>query len=72
MCIFLIWLTIIGVDYTKNKNHYSLKTRDTRKLSNRKAYRLYSFFNLDLTLFNLCYYNEVNFTLKFNFVLYDV
>ena len=30
------------------------------------------FFNLGLTIFNLCYYNEINFTLKFNFVLYDV
>lgn len=72
MCIALVWLTIIGVDYVKNKHHYHLKIRDTRKLNNRKAYRLYSFFNLGLTIFNLCYYNEINFTLKFNFVLYDV
>ena len=28
--------------------------------------------DLGLTIFNLCYYNEINFTLKFNFVLYDV
>lgn len=72
MCIALVWLTIIGVDYVKNKHRYHLKIRDTRKLNNRKAYRLYSFFNLGLTIFNLCYYNEINFTLKFNFVLYDV
>lgn len=64
--------TYIGVDYVKNKHRYHLKIRDTRKLNNRKAYRLYSFFNLGLTIFNLCYYNEINFTLKFNFVLYDV
>ena len=31
-----------------------------------------NFFNLGLTIFNLCYYNKINFTLKFNFVLYDV
>jgi len=34
--------------------------------------RLYSFFNLGLTIFNLCYYNTVDFDLKFNFVLYDI
>ena len=42
MCIALVWLTIIGVDYVKNKHRYHLKIRDTRKLNNRKAYRLYS------------------------------
>ena len=72
MCFALVWLTIIGVDYTKNKHTYYLKIRDTRKYRNNSTYRLYSFFNLGLTIFNMCYYNSVNFTLKFNFVLYDV
>ncbi len=30
MCIALVWLTIIGADYSKNKHHYHLKIRDTR------------------------------------------
>lgn len=71
MCIALVWLIIIGVDYVKNKHHYYLKIRDTRKLSNNSTTRLYSFFNLGLTIFNRCY-NTVNFTLKFNFILYEV
>ena len=37
MCIAFVWLTIIGVDYVKNKHCYHLKIRDTRKLNNRKA-----------------------------------
>lgn len=71
MCFALVWLTIIGVDFVKNKHHYHLYIRDTRKHSNSTS-KLYSFFNLGLTIFNRCYYNFVDFTLKFDFVLYDV
>lgn len=72
MCIALVWLTIIGADYVKNKHHYHLKIRDTRKHKNNTTSRLLSFFNLGLTIFNRCYYNSVDFILKFNFVLYDI
>ena len=72
MCIALVWLTIIGTDYVKNKHHYHLKIRDVRRHKNNSTTRLYSFFNLGLTIFNRCYYNNVNFVLKFNFVLYDI
>ena len=72
MCVALVWLTIIGVDYVKNKHNYHLKIRDTKKRRNNTTSRLYSFFNLGLTIFNKCYYNYVSFTLKFDFVLYDV
>ena len=72
LCIALTWLTIIGSDYVKNKHHYHLKIRDIRKFKDNTTSRTYSFFNLGLTIFNLCYYNYVDFTLKFNFVLYDV
>lgn len=74
MCIALVWLTIIGVDYCKNKNHYSkyLKIRDTYKKKNSTPSRFSSYFNLGLTIFNRCYYNYINFTLKFDFVLYDI
>lgn len=72
MCVALVWLTIIGADYVKNKHHYHLKVRDTRKRRDGSSHRYLSLFNLGLTIFNLCYYNHVDFTLKFNFVLYDV
>lgn len=72
MCVALVWLTIIGVDYVKNKHNYHLKIRDTRKHKDNTKTRLFSYFNLGLTIFNLCYYNTVNFTLKFDFVLYDL
>ena len=72
MCIALLWLTILGVDYVKNKHHYHLHIRDAKKRKDGSTNRLISFFNLGLTIFNLCYYNSINFVLKFNFVLYDV
>ena len=72
MCIALVWLTIIGSDYVKNKHHYHIKIRDTRKHRDNSTSRLFSLFNLGLTIFNLCYYNSIDFILKFDFVLYDL
>lgn len=72
MCIALTWLTIIGSDYTKSKHRYHIKVRDVHKRNNKNPIRSYSLFNFGLTIFNLCYYNHVDFRLKFNFVLYDV
>ena len=72
MSIALVWLTIIGVDYCKNKHTYHLRIRDVRKHSDNTRTRIYSYFNLGLTIFNLCYYNFVDFRLKFNFILYDI
>ena len=72
MCIALVWLTIIGSDYVKNKNKYHLKIRDVRKHKNGSTTRLYSLFNIGLSIFNLCYYNYIDFKLKFNFLLYDI
>ena len=72
MCVALTWLTIIGSEYTKNKHRYNFIIRDVHSHKDRKSTRIYSLFNLGLTIFNLCYYNSTCFNLKFNFVLYDV
>lgn len=72
MCIALIWLTIIGADYSKNKNNYRIKIRDTRISKDSNHIRVISLFSVGLILFNLCYYNYIDFFLKFNFILYDI
>lgn len=72
MCVALVWLTILGIDYSRNKSRCHLRIRDAKRNRKGTPVRLLSYFNLGLTIFNLCYYNTVNFTLKFDFVLYDV
>lgn len=72
MCVALLWLTIIGADYSKNKSHSHFNIRDVQNHSNSQPSRRFSLFNLGLTIFNRCYYNNVDFLLKFNFVLYDI
>lgn len=71
-CIAILWLTIIGADYSKNKNGYKIYIRDSRKSKSNNKFRTISLFNLGLTIFNICYYNNIDFNLKFNFVLYDI
>ena len=73
MCIALLWLTILGVDYSKNKGHFKnwFKFRASKKNgSNFK--RCFSLFNTGLFFFNLafCSYNYC--IIKCNFLLYDV
>lgn len=72
MCVALTWLVIIGADYIKNKHHYHLKIRDVHKFRDGRTSRIFSLFNLGLIIFNKCYFNYIDFTLKFTFVLYDI
>ena len=44
LCIAYVWLVIIGVDYSKNKNHYHIFVRDTKKDENGHTIRILSFF----------------------------
>jgi len=71
VCIANVWLTILGVDYIKNYNHYKKKVniRYTRKY-NGKFERIISDFNLGLTLFRRLYNSTINFIIKCNMKLY--
>lgn len=72
--IATIWLTIIGSDYLKNKNHYSKKLaiRDTKKTKSGRVKRVISLFNVGLIVFNKLFNKTINLRLKCNFILYDV
>lgn len=69
-----LWLTIIGVDYSKNKKSYlkKLKIRDTKKTKTGNIKRIISFFNLGLTIFNKLLNSIIDLKLKCNFILYDI
>ena len=73
LCIAILWLTILGAYYAKNKGHFKsyFKFRYSKKNgSNYK--RTFSMFNSGLMFFNLAFesYNYV--LLKCDFILYDI
>ncbi len=81
MNIAILWLTIIGADYSKSGNKISKFFRIPHSYrvtsgcsNNSKANyrRYYSIFNTGLILFNLVYESPHYYNLKFNFKLYDV
>lgn len=70
-CIALVWLIILGVDYSKNKKHSKFSLRDVRFVKGSRK-RCISFLSLGLDIFNFCYNSFYDFHLKCNFILYDI
>lgn len=73
MCVALLWLTILGADYSKNKNHFKnyLKIRCSKK-NGSNSKRTLSLFNTGLLYFNLAYCCTKYAVIKCNFLLYDI
>ena len=72
-CIAILWLTILGSDYSKNKNHFKsyFKFR-TSKSNGLNKVRSVSLFNTGLFFFNLAFESPKPVLLKCNFILYDI
>lgn len=72
--IAIVFLSILGADYTKNRGHYKNKInfRDTKKTKTGKVIRIISIFNLGLSIFKKTFCSYINFKIKCNFILYDV
>ena len=72
VCFAGLWLTIIGIDYTKNYTHVkkNLNIRFVKYDKNKKPIRILSLFNLGLTIFKMCYNSHINFKIKTNMQLY--
>ena len=71
--IAIIFLTILGCDYSRNKTHSKYNFYDTYKSSKTgKFIRKISFFALGKKIFKYAYNSFNNYKLKFNFILYDV
>ena len=81
MNVALLWLTIIGAEYSKSKGKiskyfkitYSKRVStnsESKKTSNYR--RFVSIFNTGLILFNLAYESPHHYNLKVNFILYDI
>lgn len=73
MCIALLWLTILGVDYSKNKGHFKNNFSFRASKKNGSNYkRCFSLFNTGLFFFNLAFNSYQYCIIKCNFILYDV
>lgn len=72
MCIALLWLTILGVEYTvkEEKRKNSIKIQIYKKKDKNK--RIVSLFNTGLIYFNLCFNSYGTPKIKCNFLLYEV
>ena len=73
MCVALLWLTILGVDYSKNSSKYqnNLKIHYCKKEKDRIK-RLFSLFNTGLLYFNLLFNSNNPLRIKCNFILYEI
>lgn len=74
VCVAILWLTILGVDYTKNKHTLknNFKIRHSKKRPNQsKTEKIFSFFNIGLIFFNLAFCSSCYCVIKCNFKLYD-
>lgn len=72
VCFACVWLSILGIDYTKNYIHVKniLNIRYVKKDKNGKYIRILSLFNLGLTIFRRCYNSYINYKIKCNMQLY--
>lgn len=73
VCVAVLWLTILGADYTKNKNHFKncFKIRYSKKNGSGNK-RTFSLFNTGLFFFNLAFESTTYVVLKCTFLLYDI
>ncbi|MDO5569815.1 MAG: hypothetical protein Q4G04_06945 [bacterium] len=71
VCFSILWLTILGVNYSKNPKQYkNIKIDCVRKYVNGPR-RIMSLFKTGLTLFNIAFNSIHNIKLPYNFKLYD-
>lgn len=71
-CFTSLFLTIIGVDYSKNTRTYKDTPLTTHKNIKGVKKRVLSFFNIGLTLFNLGFNSIRYIRIPFSFTLYDI
>lgn len=71
-CIGVLYLTILGTDYSKNSKCYKNVAIRTHSKLNKARTRVMSLFSVGLTLFNLAFNSLKYIRLPFSFTLYDI
>lgn len=72
MCIALLWLTILGVEYTVKEGKQGNKVKIKIYKKKNKKKRIISLFNTGLIYFNLCFNSYRVPKIKCNFILYEI
>ena len=67
-CISILWLTILGSDYCKNKSHRVIKLYDTKTIKGKKV-RVKSLFRIGKELLTIAYNSYQYIKIKTNFIL---
>lgn len=75
-CICVLYLTILGADYSKNTKCYKNEKLKTHNVYNKNGKRIkkrvMSLFNVGLTLFKRAFNSSRYIRLPFSFILYDI
>ncbi len=71
VCIGILYLTILGSDYSKNTRSYKHTKIKTHITVRRIKIRIKSLFNTVLTLFPRAFESSKYVRLSFRFILYD-
>lgn len=72
MCIALLWLTILGVEYTVKEGKQGNKVKIKIYKKKNKNKRIISLFNTGLIYFNLCFNSYRVPKIRCNFILYEI
>lgn len=70
MCIALLWLTLMGVEYTKNKGKEKINVKI--RIYKKNGERIFSLFNTGLMYFNICINSRNVPKIKCKFILYEI
>lgn len=70
MCVALVWLIILGLEYTVKKEKNKIKIKIYKKKD--KGKRIISLFNTGLMYFNLCLNSYQVPKIRCNFLLYEI
>jgi len=71
-CFSVLFMTIIGADYSKNTRVYKNVKIKTHKTDKGKKIRIMSLFNTCLTLFNRAFNSSRYIRIPYKFILYDI
>ena len=72
VCFCVLFLTIIGCDYTKNKKCYKNEKYSTHKVIKGIKQRFMSLFNVGLTLFRRAFNSSKYIRIPYKLILYDI